>query len=1043
MAKGIGTDDHHSPHEHPQASPPRLGLHQYHASSSQQRLSPSSSQSLLVPTPSFYVATPAPSQQTALNSTVKVAGRDLINLSVSINAVLPSHTPGEQALQSSYLWPSILSRFRSPFSGTSVTLNPAMDAPHEPQPTQSPAPICPDPRDAPVPEIQQTPATQARDLQTSSRVYHKAQDDGPKPAEDIGPDDFDIISLEDLDISGEHRTKLFPPKSMNLPKASNVHETYLRNIYPSGHGYPCANPWPMGPPIRIGDVGIHTSSGFAVLINLYDCQSTSLQNQLSSLPSPPDVWQNPEYLSEGESVVGGISDCETSHVPESSTIREIRYRCQKSEGAILAVTSPAELLSLKDHTPLRDWLCKHGMDLFQSLRPGRSDPLYVVTGTVMSSSWATATYAEPMDAPYNLLVLAHLTFHGPYSQSSYRWTRTGKAQARSRTSATLDSAGESARDQCLFLRGFLLTPSTQHITDRGRHGVRNGDGNTASGSDLGTGGGHPTTNSFESFVGGSLGSSSFSTGSHQDSASDEAVLGTEPGCVSGRVVVDEVPSLTSTELYPSHIINKRLLELTNANLAITHDDDWRSRLLSENECGFGNFVDQADAIQAKEDVPKRLGGNIGMPNDQTVWIGSGQADSAPGTLAKSNNAASPTPAAPSVPSDPANSAAGPNSMDTQLRSAPSRAPRIGPIPSTATPATILDVFSPYEPIEYDSRVPAKAPETKDSPHSESSLKSPLPAYPLSAQFLIAMSKLEDINQLIAPHTDAIGIFRRVEPYLRDLTVLVGFASTAYAACGSGTILGNIVRASIDTRMTHCNSVLSQLLRQIRRLPYRSFPRTRYGYSVVHEWWTGNEPEEIRTIRLSISEEAKAIGEWMRCLHSFWWASSQLLTTNSTFSMDNLHEFLKSGPISMLRQIVIEEIMFLEPLQGERRSIPIRFVKSFEDVHMAIGMACRGTAASRFIEQRQYQLDESTTDATVSEENILQRIDECRVFEITITFSRLEVLADVCPRCETSQGDSIQRNGNGWVQCRNCGMKFNAHTSMPVEAKIEEIDQGEG
>ncbi|KAH6867285.1 hypothetical protein BKA70DRAFT_437194 [Coprinopsis sp. MPI-PUGE-AT-0042] len=346
---------------------------------------------------------------------------------------------------------------------------------------------------------------------------------------------------------------------------------------------------------------------------------------------------------------------------------------------------------------------------------------------------------------------------------------------------------------------------------------------------------------------------------------------------------------------------------------------------------------------------------------------------------------------------------------------------------------------PHSHVTSDSGADTKASQTIEL-SSTSRPRLPLSASPPSAEFLIAMSKLEDINQLIAPHTDAIGIFKRVEPYLRDLTVLVGFAATAYTACGSGTLLGNIVRASIDTRMKRCNSALSQLLRQIGWLPHRSFPCTRYAYSIVHEWWTGNEPEEIRTIRLSISEEVRAIGEWLRCVHSFWWASSQLLTMNSTFSMENLREFLESGPIPMLHQIVVEEITFLEPLQGKCRSIPIRFVESFEDIHLAIGMACHGTAASRFIEQRQYQLDESTTDATISERDLLQHIDTCRLFEITITFSRLEVSANVCPRCEASHDDGNRKNDNRWLVCHHCGTKFNAYTSTPVAAKIEKVDQ---
>ncbi|KAH6905871.1 hypothetical protein BKA70DRAFT_460566 [Coprinopsis sp. MPI-PUGE-AT-0042] len=194
-----------------------------------------------------------------------------------------------------------------------------------------------------------------------------------------------------------------------------------------------------------------------------------------------------------------------------------------------------------------------------------------------------------------------------------------------------------------------------------------------------------------------------------------------------------------------------------------------------------------------------------------------------------------------------------------------------------------------------------------------------------------MSKLENINQLICPETVVIGIFKRIEPYLRDLETLVAFASTAYTACGSGTSLGHTIKAAIDTRMKKCNIVLSQLLLRIARSPYRSFPCTGHAYCVVHEWWTANELEEIRTIRLSVSEEVTAIGEWLRCLHSFWWASGQFILGASTFTMAGLRDFLESGPIAMLRQVAVEEVTFLEPLKGQRLSIPIQIVSTFEQV----------------------------------------------------------------------------------------------------------------
>ncbi|TCD65406.1 hypothetical protein EIP91_002705 [Steccherinum ochraceum] len=123
------------------------------------------------------------------------------------------------------------------------------------------------------------------------------------------------------------------------------------------------------------------------------------------------------------------------------------------------------------------------------------------------------------------------------------------------------------------------------------------------------------------------------------------------------------------------------------------------RLLPEKECGFVNFVDQADAIRAKEDVLNRLGGDIGMPNGQTVRIGFGKADSAPVAPAKGANLNNSGPTSPGGSMGKGSNNAGLSGMDAQLQSTPTRALWIGSIPSTTTPATILSVFSPYGPIE--------------------------------------------------------------------------------------------------------------------------------------------------------------------------------------------------------------------------------------------------------------------------------------------------------------------------------------------------------
>jgi hypothetical protein len=182
------------------------------------------------------------------------------------------------------------------------------------------------------------------------------------------------------------------------------------------------------------------------------------------------------------------------------------------------------------------------MDLFQSFRPGQIDPLYVVTGTVMSSSWAIATYTKPMGPAHHMAVLSHCTPNTPNSPS-YHWKRTGNSQAQSKITRTVDATGERTKDQCLFLRGFLLTPSTQHTTNRGQYRVKSSDGKRASG--VGEG---PSTSSSGGIGGtGNQGSAHFAAGSSRGGGvSEGATPNPETGRGSESVTVTELPSFKAT-----------------------------------------------------------------------------------------------------------------------------------------------------------------------------------------------------------------------------------------------------------------------------------------------------------------------------------------------------------------------------------------------------------------------------------------------------------------------------------------------------------------
>ncbi|KAH6896300.1 ras guanine nucleotide exchange factor domain-containing protein [Coprinopsis sp. MPI-PUGE-AT-0042] len=233
---------------------------------------------------------------------------------------------------------------------------------------------------------------------------------------------------------------------------------------------------------------------------------------------------------------------------------------------------------------------------------------------------------------------------------------------------------------------------------------------------------------------------------------------------------------------------------------------------------------------------------------------------------------------------------------------------------------------------------------------------------LPAVFPQVQQSLEFIRQVIEPQAHSEGIFHRISLHLRDLGDLVQFSSLAYQACNSSTVIGKLVRCAIDTRLLQCQEILRCVHGDLLNLPHRSLPLTPFICRVVYGWWSGSEPEEITTIRSRICAEATAVAEWLCYLRLFYWAEN-LLHATSGFSRKRLDEFFQSGP-TLLKEMHVERIIVIEPLQGEALFIPLCFAESFEDLHQIIQSACEGTEGSRYIEARQYQLDESTTNVMV-------------------------------------------------------------------------------
>lgn len=129
-----------------------------------------------------------------------------------------------------------------------------------------------------------------------------------------------------------------------------------------------------------------------------------------------------------------------------------------SKGAVLVVTSPADLVAVEDLTVLdiRESIIQHAGTLYlyaNRVRRLRSDDssLYAVTGCVKTDAWALGAFRKPLDgATLKLVRTSGDTEHG--DTPIYQWNTPGSIWADLFTGQ--NPGGK--KNQTLFLRGFKV-----------------------------------------------------------------------------------------------------------------------------------------------------------------------------------------------------------------------------------------------------------------------------------------------------------------------------------------------------------------------------------------------------------------------------------------------------------------------------------------------------------------------------------------------------------------------------------------------------------
>ncbi|KAH6905529.1 hypothetical protein BKA70DRAFT_1152890, partial [Coprinopsis sp. MPI-PUGE-AT-0042] len=323
---------------------------------------------------------------------------------------------------------------------------------------------------------------------------------------------------------------------------------------------------------------------------------------------------------------------------------------------------------------------------------------------------------------------------------------------------------------------------------------------------------------------------------------------------------------------------------------------------------------------------------------------------------------------------------------------------------------------------------------RGSLHSQKVAKPILPS-----SFFDVKTWLKAIRHFLVPLSEKS--FRALRRHLDDIDSLRRFSRTLYQyEISESCTVDRIVKRKIEVRLRQCAQKLEDIHRLIAALPcwwilVKKFP---YGEAFI-EWLTnGHESDELQDVESQLAAE---IHSFATCIHSLqclkdwpWgpemWCS---LTAKSSFST-RLDDFLRvSGP-SWIHDIVIEEIIILEPVQGSPWSVPLVFVETLEDIHGFVRTGSRSSISHPYIEGRQYQLDESKTNSEVDENSLTQYLKHKTILEVTIRIrAPAAIERDCCPGCGRLDDVVADAHKEGaWIRCA-C-LKQYCQMSVPQEAE---------
>ncbi|KAJ3529311.1 hypothetical protein NMY22_g9045 [Coprinellus aureogranulatus] len=354
-------------------------------------------------------------------------------------------------------------------------------------------------------------------------------------------DDFSVASLEDVHDS-----------SLNWDDL-DIPDVYIR-IGERG--------------IVPGDVGTFSKvDGFQKYYSLWDnrCWSNDENSR-----SPPETIIREDILKQYQAIARGASS-KRYYGPDRRTVSAFEFRCQTDKGAVLVSTTSADLEQLREPQCLKDFLISNSEQMYQACGED-SESFIVVTGCIKTDGWAIASYLERASVPTDQIMRLERLSAGfddgmPGSTDVYDWTEQAMAVARSFSRAN-STAGFQHRykDQTLFLRGFKMTFS-QRFRERAKAAMR------SSGSTL-----------KDVLISESSSTGSSSKGVFRAVESSQILHrcnGESSSTNADGVQVEPLPGCS---------------DCTEADCAMTHDDDWRHLDFTGREDDLSWIVDEIISI---------------------------------------------------------------------------------------------------------------------------------------------------------------------------------------------------------------------------------------------------------------------------------------------------------------------------------------------------------------------------------------------------------------------------------------------------------------